>query len=253
MGPQAQRSVRPPRCICRRGKDVRGRKFALGPGAALSDRREFAEPGSGFSKFSASYSLFPSETAPWGRTLRCDWGSYPPVLFKRKFPVPITLPVLSRRHPGEFSESRGKIMRILKSHIISNLRDRVICVRQLGHSAVHFGFQDELLQCHPGALVEEGGEVFVVVSEITGEFGDFEGLAAVVLDVADDVLQDLCPLRFGSVGAVEGALAVDFAENSGSQAVVEERVVETQGSVLELLHEDDDAVRGRKRSLARDA
>ena len=35
-------------------------------------------------------------------------------------------------------------MRILKSHIISNLRDRVICVRQLGHSAVHFGFQDEL-------------------------------------------------------------------------------------------------------------
>ena len=116
MGPQAQRSVRPPRCICRRGKDVRGRKFALGPGAALSDRREFAEPGSGFSKFSASYSLFPSETAPWGRTLRCDWGSYPPVLFKRKFPVPITLPVLSRRHPGEFSESRGKIMRILKSH-----------------------------------------------------------------------------------------------------------------------------------------
>ena len=204
MGPQAQRSVRPPRCICRRGKDVRGRKFALGPGAALSDRREFAEPGSGFSKFSASYSLFPSETAPWGRTLRCDWGSYPPVLFKRKFPVPITLP-------------------------------------------------DELLQCHPGALVEEGGEVFVVVAEITGEFGDFEGLAAVVLDVADDVLQDLCPLRFGSVGAVEGALAVDFAENSGSQAVVEERVVETQGSVLELLHEDDDAVRGRKRSLARDA
>ena len=167
--------------------------------------------------------------------------------------VPITLPVLSRRHPGEFSESRGKIMRILKSHIISNLRDRVICVRQLGHSAVHFGFQDELLQCHPGALVEEGGEVFVVVAEITGEFGDFEGLAAVVLDVADDVLQDLCPLRFGSVGAVEGALAVDFAENSGSQAVVEERVVETQGSVLELLHEDDDAVRGRKRSLARDA
>lgn len=135
-------------------------------------------------------------------------------------------------------------MRILKSHIISNLRDRVICVRQLGHSAVHFGFQDELLQCHPGALVEEGGEVFVVVAEITGEFGDFEGLAAVVLDVADDVLQDLCPLRFGSVGAVEGALAVDFAENSGSQAVVEERVVETQGSVLELLHEDDDAVRG---------
>ena len=175
----------------------------MGPGAALSDRREFAEPGSGFSKFSASYSLFPSETAPWGRTLRCDWGSYPPVLFKRKFPVPITLPVLSRRHPG--------------------------------------------------ALVEEGGEVFVVVAEITGEFGDFEGLAAVVLDVADDVLQDLCPLRFGSVGAVEGALAVDFAENSGSQAVVEERVVETQGSVLELLHEDDDAVRGRKRSLARDA
>ena len=118
MGPQAQRSVRPPRCICRRGKDVRGRKFALGPGAALSDRREFAEPGSGFSKFSASYSLFPSETAPWGRTLRCDWGSYPPVLFKRKFPVPITLPVLSRRHPGEFSESRGKIMRILKSNVI---------------------------------------------------------------------------------------------------------------------------------------
>ena len=176
-----------------------------------------------------------------GRTLRCAWGSYPPVLFKRKFPVPITLPVLSRRHPGEFSESRGKIMRILKSNVIGNL------------SAVHFGFQDELLQCHSGALVEEGGEVFVVVAEITGEFGDFEGLAAVVLDVADDVLQDLCPLRFGSVGAVEGALAVDFAENSGSQAVVEERVVETQGSVLELLHEDDDAVRGRKRSLARDA
>lgn len=188
-----------------------------------------------------------------GRTLRCDWGSYPPVLFKRKFPVPITLPVLSRRHPGEFSESRGKIMRILKSHIISNLRDRVICVRQLGHSAVHFGFQDELLQCHSGALVEEGREVFVVVAEITGEFGDFEGLAAVVLDVADDVLQDLRPLRFGSVGAVEGTLTVDFAENSGSQAVVEERIVETQGSVLELLHEDDDAVRGRKRSLARDA
>lgn len=144
-------------------------------------------------------------------------------------------------------------MRILKSNIIGNLRDRVICVRQLGHSAVHFGFQDELLQCHSGALVEEGGEVFVVVAEITGEFGDFEGLAAVVLDVADDVLQDLCPLRFGSVGAVEGALTVDFAENSGSQAVVEERVVETQGSVLELLHEDDDAVRGGKRSLARDA
>lgn len=117
-----------------------------------------------------------------GRTLRCDWGSYPPVLFKRKFPVPITLPVLSRRHPG-----------------------------------------------------------------------DFEGLAAVVLDVADNVLQDLRPLRFGSVGAVEGALTVDFAENSGSQAVVEERVVETQGSVLELLHEDDDAVRGGKRSLERDA
>ncbi len=187
------------------------------------------------------------------RTLRCAWGSYPPVLFKRKFPVPITLPVLSRRHPGEFSESRGKIMRILKSNIIGNLRDCVIRVRQLSHCAVHFGFQDELLQCHPGALVEEGGEVFVVVAEITGEFGDFEGLAAVVLDVADDVLQDLCPLRFGSVGAVEGALAVDFAENSGSQAVVEERVVETQGSVLELLHEDDDAVRGRKRSLARDA
>ena len=79
--------------------------------------------------------------------------------------------------------------------------------------------------------MEEGGEVFVVVAEITGEFGDFEGLAAVVLDVADDVLQDLCPLRFGSVGAVEGALAVDFAENSGSQAVVEERVVETQGTI----------------------
>ena len=38
--------------------------------------------------------------------------------------------------------------------------------------------------------MEEGGEVFVVVAEITGEFGDFEGLAAVVLDVADDVLQD---------------------------------------------------------------
>ena len=144
-------------------------------------------------------------------------------------------------------------MRILKSNIIGNLRDCVIRVRQLGHSAVHFGFQDELLQRHPGALVEEGGEVFVVVAEITGEFGDFEGLAAVVLDVADNVLQDLCPLRFGSVGAVEGALAVDFAENSGSQAVVEERVVETQGSVLELLHEDDDAVRGGKRSLARDA
>lgn len=185
-----------------------------------------------------------------GRTLRCDWGSYPPVLFKRKFPVPITLPVLSRRHPGEFSESRGKIMRILKSNIIGNLRDCVIRVRQLSHCAVHFGFQDELLQCHPGALVEEGGEVFVVVAEITGEFGDFEGLAAVVLDVADNVLQDL---RFGSVGAVEGALTVDFAENSGSQAVVEERVVETQGSVLELLHEDDDAVRGGKRSLERDA
>ena len=101
--------------------------------------------------------------------------------------------------------------------------------------------------------MEEGGEVLVVVAEIAGEFGDLEGLAAVVLDVADDVLQDLCPLRFGSVGAVEGALAVDFAENSGGQAVVEERVVETQGSVLELLHEDDDAVRGGKRSLARDA
>ena len=54
--------------------------------------------------------------------------------------------------------------------------------------------------------MEEGGEVFVVVAEITGEFGDFEGLAAVVLDVADDVLQDLRPLRFGSVGAVEGQL-----------------------------------------------
>lgn len=101
--------------------------------------------------------------------------------------------------------------------------------------------------------MEEGGEVFVVVSEITGEFGDFEGLAAVVLNVADDVLQDLRPLRFGSVGAVERTLTVDFAENSGSQAVVEERVVETQGSVLELLHEDDDAVRGGKRSLERDA
>ena len=49
---------------------------------------------------------------------------------------------------------------------------------------------------------KRGGEVFVVVAEITGEFGDFEGLAAVVLDVADDVLQDLRPLRFGSVGAV---------------------------------------------------
>ena len=71
--------------------------------------------------------------------------------------------------------------------------------------------------------MEEGREVFVVVAEITGEFGDFEGLAAVVLDVADDVLQDLRPLRFGSVGAVEGTLTVDFAENSGSQAVVEER------------------------------
>mgnify|MGYP000124170194 FL=1 len=35
-------------------------------------------------------------------------------------------------------------MRILKSNVIGNLRDRVICVRQLGHSAVHFGFQDEL-------------------------------------------------------------------------------------------------------------
>ena len=57
--------------------------------------------------------------------------------------------------------------------------------------------------------MEEGGEVFVVVSEITGEFGDFEGLAAVVLNVADDVLQDLRPLRFGSVGAVEGTLTVD--------------------------------------------
>ena len=115
-------------------------------------------------------------------------------------------------------------MRILKSNIIGNLRDCVIRVRQLSHCAVHFGFQDELLQCHPGALVEEGGEVFVVVAEITGEFGDFEGLAAVVLDVADNVLQDLRPLRFGSVGAVEGALTVDFAENSGSQAVVEERL-----------------------------
>ena len=107
-------------------------------------------------------------------------------------------------------------MRILKSNIIGNLRDCVIRVRQLSHCAVHFGFQDELLQCHPGALVEEGGEVFVVVAEITGEFGDFEGLAAVVLDVADDVLQDLCPLRFGSVGAVEGALAVDFAEKTAA-------------------------------------
>ena len=144
-------------------------------------------------------------------------------------------------------------MRILKSNVIGNLRDRVIRVRQLSHCAVRFGFQDELLQCHSGALVEEGGEVFVVVAEITGEFGDFEGLAAVVLDVADDVLQDLRPLRFGSVGAVEGTLTVDFAENSGSQAVVEERIVETQGSVLELLHEDDDAVRGGKRSLERDA
>lgn len=197
--------------------------------------------------------FFPLKQHRGGRTLRCDWGSYPPVLFKRKFPVPITLPVLSRRHPGEFSESRGKIMRILKSNIIGNLRDSVIRVRQLSHCAVRFGFQDELLQCHSGALVEEGGEVFVVVAEITGEFGDFEGLAAVVLDVADNVLQDLRPLRFGSVGAVEGALTVDFAENSGSQAVVEERVVETQGSVLELLHEDDDAVRGGKRSLERDA
>ena len=89
-------------------------------------------------------------------------------------------------------------MRILKSNVIGNLRDRVICVRQLGHSAVHFGFQDELLQCHPGALVKEGGEVFVVVAEITGEFGDFEGLAAVILDVADDVLQDLCCLLYTS-------------------------------------------------------
>ena len=144
-------------------------------------------------------------------------------------------------------------MRILKSNVIGNLRDSVIRVRQLSHCAVHFGFQDELLQRHSGALVKEGGEVLGVVAEIAGEFGDLEGLAAVVLDVADDVLQDLRPLRFGSVGAVEGTLAVDFAENSGSQAVVEERVVETQGSVLELLHEDDDAVRGRKRSLARDA
>ena len=48
-------------------------------------------------------------------------------------------------------------MRILKSNIIGNLRDCVIRVRQLSHCAVHFGFQDELLQCHPGALVEEGG------------------------------------------------------------------------------------------------
>ena len=114
------------------------------PGAALSDRREFAEPGSGFSRFLASYSLFPSETAPWGRTLRCAWGSYPPVLFKRKFPVPITLPILPRRHPGEFSESRGKIMRILKSNVIGDLRNGVIRIRQLSHCAVHFGFQDEL-------------------------------------------------------------------------------------------------------------
>ena len=144
-------------------------------------------------------------------------------------------------------------MRILKSNVIGDLRNGVIRIRQLSHCAVHFGFQDELLQRHSGALVKEGGEVLVVVAEIAGEFGDLEGLAAVVLNVADDVLQDLRPLRFGSVGAVEGALAVDFAENSGSQAVVEERVVETQGSVLELLHEDDDAVRGRKRSLARDA
>ena len=144
MGPQAQRSVRPPRCICRRGKDVRGRKFALGPGAALFDRREFAEPGSGFSKFSVLLQPLPprNSTAGGGRPLCLGVVSSRPI--QRKFPVPITLPVLSRRHPGEFSESRGKIMRILKSHIISNLRDRVICVRQLYHSAVHFGFQDEL-------------------------------------------------------------------------------------------------------------
>ena len=130
-------------------------------------------------------------------------------------------------------------------------------VREICHGLIHFlvptFFTYISIEILSGALVEEGGEVFVVVAEITGEFGDFEGLAAVVLDVADDVLQDLCPLRFGSVGAVEWTLTVDFAENSGSQAVVEERVVETQGSVLELLHEDDDAVRGRKRSLARDA
>ena len=44
-----------------------------------------------------------------GRTLRCAWGSYPPVLFKRKFPVPITLPVLSRRHPGEFRKAVEKL------------------------------------------------------------------------------------------------------------------------------------------------
>ena len=123
----------------------------MGPGAALSDRREFAEPGSGFSNFRPLTASSPPKQHRGGRTLRCDWGSYPPVLFKRKFPVPITLPVLSRRHPGEFSESRGKIMRILKSNIIGNLRDCVIRVRQLSHCAVHFGFQDELLQCHSGA------------------------------------------------------------------------------------------------------
>lgn len=42
-------------------------------------------------------------------------------------------------------------MRILKSNVIGNLRDRVIRVRQLSHCAVRFGFQDELLQCHSGA------------------------------------------------------------------------------------------------------
>lgn len=95
--------------------------------------------------------------------------------------------LLFRYCPGVIpvsSSSHWKKCRILKSNIIGNLRDCVIRVRQLSHCAVHFGFQDELLQCHPGALVEEGGEVFVVVAEITGEFGDFEGLAAVVLDVA---------------------------------------------------------------------
>ena len=187
------------------------------------------------------------------RTLCCAWGSYNLPLFKRKFPGCIAFPVLSGCYAGQLTESSGKIMRILKPDVISNLRDGMVRISQFGHGTVHFGFQDELLQRHSGALVEEGGEVFVVIAEILGEFGDLEGLAAVVLDVADDILQNLRPLGFRGVCPVERALAVDFAKYSGGQAVIKKCVVKTQGGILKLLHEDDDAVRRGKFSLTRDA
>ena len=66
MGPQASPGVRL-RGAFAEGKDVeRAGKFALGPGALSVDRREFAEPGSGFhTNFRPLDSpLFPPETAP---------------------------------------------------------------------------------------------------------------------------------------------------------------------------------------------